>query len=638
MRKLLIVCFLGLFATLHSQENYQVSDIDPLLLINADAVIRKHDQFIEIKAIDKVEISTTRIVTVLNASGESYIDAYENFDKGISILDQEAIILDPNGRELRKYKKRDFRVRSNFENFVLFSDNKVSYLDHTPRSYPYTVKYTSRIRRGNTVFLPDWWPLEGYDVSVERTTYKIENLADIAIRYQERNLDSLTVVSNNKGNSLDYTATSIPAETYEKYSPGFLTRAPKVLVALEQYDLEGITGAATNWENFGKWQYENLVEGRGFLSDAIVSRVSELTKDVESMEEKARIIYQFVQDNTRYIAVMLGIGGWKPYAAAEVDRLGYGDCKGLTNYTRALLASQGIASDYTVIYGGPRRDIDPDFTKMQGNHVVLSIPREGEEDIWLECTNQNTPFNYLGDTTDDRYALKVKPDGGVIVRTPRYSAQDNLRETRAEILLNKSGGFTASIKRNSYGIPYGDIYMIELQTEDVQQNFYREHWSHFQNIRFKEISYTNNKRDIQFTEELELNADRFCRLAGERLLLPLSFTQTSFSGVGKDDHRRNKIEISRGKSFKDSFSFILPQGYVLEAMPADREINSDFGEIRFTTKEKIIDGQVTILVEKYIRINEGLWEPEKFEDFRKFLNQINNINNQKAVIVPTTKT
>ena len=69
-------------------------------------------------------------------------------------------------------------------------------------------------------------------------------------------------------------------------------------------------------------------------------------------EEKAKKIYQFVQDKTRYISVQVGIGGWKPFNTSEVDKLGYGDCKALTNYTMSLLKAAGVTSNYCVVYGG----------------------------------------------------------------------------------------------------------------------------------------------------------------------------------------------------------------------------------------------------------------------------------------------
>ncbi|MDP4989490.1 MAG: DUF3857 domain-containing protein, partial [Polaribacter sp.] len=108
-----------------------------------------------------------------------------------------------------------------------------------------------------------------------------------------------------------------------------------------------------------------------------------------------------MQQKTRYISVQIGIGGWEPIAANLVDDVGYGDCKGLTNYTKALLDVADVTAYYTVVYADDRIDVDKDFSSLQGNHVILNIPNNGK-DVWLECTSQTMPFGFLGDFTDDR--------------------------------------------------------------------------------------------------------------------------------------------------------------------------------------------------------------------------------------------
>ena len=69
-----------------------------------------------------------------------------------------------------------------------------------------------------------------------------------------------------------------------------------------------------------------------------------------------------------------GIGGWKPIAANKVDAVGYGDCKGLVNYTKALLDAVGVKSHYSVVWAGQRKtSVEKNFFSMQGNHVILNI-------------------------------------------------------------------------------------------------------------------------------------------------------------------------------------------------------------------------------------------------------------------------
>lgn len=124
--------------------------------------------------------------------------------------------------------------------------------------------------------------------------------------------------------------------------------------------------------------------------------MKQLTKNATTDKEKARLIYQYMQDKTRYISVQLGIGGFMPTKAEEVDRVGYGDCKALTNYTHALLNAVGVTSYHAIIYNDTQKvSFDPEFSSVQGNHMILYLPLTDEE-IWLECTSQKYPFGYIG--------------------------------------------------------------------------------------------------------------------------------------------------------------------------------------------------------------------------------------------------
>ena len=173
--------------------------------------------------------------------------------------------------------------------------------------------------------------------------------------------------------------------------------------------------------------HKSLLEGRDVINEATKIKILDWVKEAKSPLEKAKIVYQFMQNKTRYISVQVGIGGWEPIAANQVDQVGYGDCKGLTNYTKALLDVVGVTSYYTVVYASEKRNLDKDFASLQGNHVILNIPNEGK-DIWLECTSQTMPFGFLGDFTDDRDVLVVTPEGGIIKRTAIYKDETNLQK------------------------------------------------------------------------------------------------------------------------------------------------------------------------------------------------------------------
>ena len=68
------------------------------------------------------------------------------------------------------------------------------------------------------------------------------------------------------------------------------------------------------------------------LPEDIKKKVHELTDHLKDPREKINVLYDFLQKNTHYISIQLGIGGWQPFPADYVAAKRYGDCKALSNY------------------------------------------------------------------------------------------------------------------------------------------------------------------------------------------------------------------------------------------------------------------------------------------------------------------
>lgn len=626
----------GISSSLYCQEqDLSIKSIPAQLLLNANSILRDEQITVNIDAVDRMTITTKRTTTVLNKYGDHHISAYEMYDNDTRIRKMQAVVYNAAGKEIKKYRQRDFKDRSAVASGTLYSDNRVQYLDHTPQEYPYTIVYESEVRSGSTVFIQPWAPVSGYFLSVQKSTYNFQNPKNIPFRIAEKNLEEHKVQKLETDGAFTYTITELPAYRHEYLSPDINKFLPGVRVALNEFTLVGVQGKATNWDEFGKWQYDYLLAGKNQLPAATVQKITALTKTAKDDVEKARIIYQYVQDNTRYISVQLGIGGWEPMLAGDVDKLGYGDCKALTNYTKALLDSQKIVSHYAVVFSGERKDLDPDFASMQGNHVILNIPQE-DEDIWLECTSQTTPFNYLGDFTDNRHVLLVKPEGGEIVKTKAYSFSENLRESYTTISLDNNGSFIAEVSRKSEGIPYGNIYDLVRETRENQILYYKNDWGYLQNLDITEILFENNRNDKIFTEKVFFNGQKLTSKAGNRLLLPTNFFTVPVYNVPRTEERKLPFEIERGHFYKDTFEFHLPTGFETESIPQAEKFENQFGKYSIEVQLKEQNGVPVIEVVREYILYDGVWPAEMYSEFRDFMNRINSLNNQKAVIMAST--
>jgi len=295
------------------------------------------------------------------------------------------------------------------DGFSLYIDNRALRLNYTPVQYPYTMEFNYEIETSDTAFFPPWYFLGGYRASVEKSYYAISYASEsIKPEIKKHNLDQIEVSETETPGKIVFEAENIAAIKSESLSPGFRKIAPRLSTRLKKFNLKGQEATVDTWKDFGAWMNKALLKDRAALEPGTIAKAKNLVKGVTDDLEKAKIIYKYVQDNTRYISVQIGIGGWKPISAIDVDRLKYGDCKGLSNYTHALLKSVDVPSYYTVIQAGNRKtDFDEDFAAMQGNHAILAIPYN-DQYYWIDCTSQTHPFGFVGDFTDDNTVCHQK--------------------------------------------------------------------------------------------------------------------------------------------------------------------------------------------------------------------------------------
>ncbi|MFD2564260.1 DUF3857 domain-containing protein [Aquimarina rubra] len=628
---LLVVGFLCVLARTQAQGDLSLQAIliDSTLTENANAIVRSEDIVIEINSINSVTVKTKRIVTVLNKYGNRHADSYEPYDPDTKIKKVRAIVYNALGQEIKKFKRKDFSDRSMYDGFSLIGDNRFIYFDHTPVDYPYTMVYESEVESKNTAFIEPWFPIANYHLSVEKASYQVVNPAKIPLRTKEKAFDGYPIEITKGDQEITYVLSKVSALRKEYKSPSFKDIAPNGKITLGNFSLVNVEGAADDWTSMGKWQYQNLVSGRDQLPESVISKISELVANAGSKKEKAKIIYEYVQNKTRYVSVQLGIGGWMPMMAEDVDRLGYGDCKALTNYTKALLETQDIPAYYTVVYGdSDKRDIDADFASMQGNHVILNIPDE-EEDIWLECTSQTAPFNFIGDFTDDRNVLVVKPDGGEIKRTKKYKPEENTLHTTATIFLQPDASIVADITAVSKGLQYDWRYLTKLKPVKDQKLYYKEYWDYVNNLNILSLDLKDDKDNISYHEKLKVNARNYATKTGSRLLLmPNAFNRIK-SKKPKYKDRKTPLVISRGYVDSDEYIINIPSGYVVNKLPEEKVFETIFGTYSYHL-EKLDESRLKFT--RKLKIKDGGYPKEKYEEYRQFMTKIRNTDKTKIVL------
>jgi len=617
----------------HAQKSdYAVLQLDKKFTNNANSVILEQITEIDVTKNDRMLTTFRQVITVLNKKGDSRVIDYVAYDDDVKVKSLEATIYDASGERFKRYRKGDFIDRSVFDGVSIYNDNRLLVMGYTPNSYPYTsvIEYTTESR--TTAFIPPWEPIDSYYATTLKNEYVLKYNPENKPRVKAQYLDGYAVAVSEGPSEIKYTATNLEAIRYEEHSLSLDRFTPNVKFALNEFYLKGVSATANNWKEFGDWMQNKLLHDVSELPVSAVEQAKSLTANETTNIGKAKKIYDYLQSKVRYISVQVGIGGWKPMLAEDVDKLAYGDCKALTNYTKAMLDVIGVPSYYTVLHAGDSEiSMDPAFSTMEGNHVLLGVP-DGEEIWWLECTSQSTPFGYNGSFSDDRDVLIITENGGEIVRTKSYTSEESKQVNSVEATIGANGGLTAKMTTVSTGLQYENKYWLDRKTESEQKEYYKDFWDYINGFELTDIQFENNRDDIVFKENLSVEIPGYCAKVGNDYLLALNVFNRSQYIPPRIPNRKRDLYLSDSYLDTDTVNVTLSENFEVASIPEAIHIENKFG--LYTSEVTKIDA-TTYRYERTLLINKGVYPKEDYAKFRNFRKEI--ARHDKVKILLTNK-
>ncbi len=265
---------------------------------------------------------------------------------------------------------------------------------------------------------------------------------------------------------------------------------------------------------------------------------------------------------------------------------------------------------------------------IQGNHAILAIPDQ-DDLIWLECTNQILPFGFQGDFTDDRTVVLIKPEGGELVKTKLFVNADNSQVTKGEYTVSENGDLHGSLSIVSKGIQYDNSFSHERLSVDEKDQHYKSYFGSINNLKINSLDFINDQPNVAFTQKIKLSATSYADASNNKLMFVLNAFNNYSKTPKRYRTRENAFEISRGFHDQDEIVIIVPNDYILEAMPKNIEIKSKFGEYDI---EIISDGKNSYIYKRTLLIKEGSYESKEYEEYRLFREQIAKNDNAKIVL------
>ena len=472
-----------------------------------------------------------------------------------------------------------------------------------------------------------------YDLPVLQSRYSLNLPA--GWKASSLTFNHAEVKAQSSGTSYVWELRNLPFIADEPLSPSLRNIAPRLAVNFAPENGQADGRSFTDWTSVSRWE-SSMNDPSVIIDDAVAVKAKELTANAKTELEKIRAIGSYVQ-NLQYISIDIGIGhgnGYRPRPSNMVLSRGYGDCKDKANLMRAMLRVLKIESYPVAIYSG-----DPTFVREewvspgQFNHAILAVkvsdetvaptilnhPKLGRLLIF-DATDADTPVGDLPDYLQGSLALIGAGEMGGLSRMPVTPPETNLLERNVEVSMTADGGIKGIIREIANG---QESTMFRAQRRLLSVGDYNkmiEGWLTRGATGAQLVKVTQNDRQATagFDLDVEFSAPRYAQLMQDRLLVFKPAIVSRRGGIFLTEPKRDQPVMLDSSSMRETVTFTLPTGFVVDEMPDAVNLETSFG--KYTTKYEVKHDK--LIFTRSLTTNRATVPVEKYSSVKDFYTKI----------------
>lgn len=615
------------------RSDLNVTLIPDSLKKNAYAVVRMASTEFEYKSEVSGLQTEQLILTVLDKKGKDMADFYYPGDKFHELSAFSMKLYNGDGMFLKNYSMSDVKTTEWTDSYTLADDVKRFYLNCDAPAYPFTIvcEYKISYKNGLLTF-PSFFPQTSHNLSVEKAKYTLQLPEGVEYQTKAFHLTENPLRTTTKGKVItEWEVKNLMAIEDEPFDADLRTYVPHFFIRPTHFSYDNSKGIINDWKSYGVWEYE-LIKNRDVLTEPAREKIKELVKDATNDREKVKILYDYLGQSTRYVSIQLGIGGYQPLFASEVFKTGFGDCKALSNYLKAMLSVVGIPSYYAGIKAdGTEKRLYPDFPNFnQMNHVILQVPLAADT-LWLECTNPRVPFGFVHNNIAGHDALVVSESGGRMYKLPDYPDALNIESYNAKIEMKEDGSAKANTTKSCKIKVYDNYSWFPFaqpnqQVKDLIEDI------HLADVTMGAVTFREDKSAFPAIDiDYAWTTSRYGTKTGNRFFVPVNPFRKTYEGLKKTG-RKHAIFITNGYKDKDSIVIVVPEGYEAESIPESVKTETRFGNFISNIH---VQGN-SIVVEQEVMMKSGNWDVSAYPDFIAFIDKIASGYKAKTILKKKT--
>ena len=614
-----------------------------------DAVLLYSDQAVIVQSVDKIKTHVRLVYKILRPSGRDYGMAAVSFNPHRKITGLRGWCIPVQGKDFEVKDKEAVEVAlPKIAGSELISDVKEKLLQ-IPAPDPGSVVGYEYEEDEQPMVLQDVWMFQR-EIPGRELHYSLQ--LPSGWEYKASWINAAEIKPTPGGNNhWEWVMNDVKGIRKEAEMPPIEGVAGQMIVSFFPPGGASRNGF-TGWLEMGNW-YSNLTNGRRDASPEITQQVAALTASARTPLDKMKALAQFVQNDIRYVAIELGIGGWQPHAASEVFVHRYGDCKDKATLLSSMLSQVGIESFYVVI-NSERGYVTPEVPANVGgfNHVVLAIklpanvsdlslvatiqhPRLGTL-LYFDPTNELTPFGEIGGYLQANYGLLVTSEGGELVELPRQPSAMNSIHRSGKLTLDPLGTLKGEISETRVGDrAWAERWRLRTVTKSADQIKPIEDLlaGSLSLFNITQASVTNlNRTDQPFGFHYAFEARGYAKNAGGLLLVRPRVLGVKTSGLLETKEPRTfPIEFEGPSRDTDTFEIVIPAGYVVDDIPPSVDADYSFASYHAKTE---VNGNL-IHYSRTLEVKELSVPVARADDLKKFYRII--ASDERNTVVLKTK-
>ncbi len=388
-----------------------------------------------------------------------------------------------------------------------------------------------------------------------------------------------------------------------------------------------------SWQDVAHW-FWGLQSPQARATPAIKATVAGLIAGKTSDEDKARAIYDWVANKTRYVGLEFGLSAFRPHPASEVHEKRYGDCKDKANLLITMLGLAGIKARPVLLHADERRSASDGLPSLNAfNHCIALADVSGKE-VWLDATAETCAYGDVPYSDRGVQALIVGEGKGEFKTIPSYEPSENGLDVRSSVTLQADGSADTDYEITMRGESGQSLRatarsLTPAQRQDMMKSMAQRFAT---SAMLKTYSLPDGTdKTGPFVIKMTTTAPNFAELADDILVVPLGISGNAPQANPYVQDKRFWPIVEEDASITHVETTIhLPAGYTTGNLPTDLNLTNALQEYHRKITRSGDGRSVTVLSD--MTVHPGTVPAADYAKIRDYFNKLVKSTNQRIAV------